>query len=229
MIDRSWAIARYDSRDGYGSHPLEGRYVAADEATPRDRFAEACDPGEELPEFHEVNDTEPQPQPSRSRSRPPPAAPAPAPAPAPHLSRTTIRGMTAVPATPTAPVRQVVARCRTTRTRTSTTTRTTTAAPATLTAPVRRVAAGEPLLLSRPASVGLRAGRCRNRRPRRRRHDSHHPHRGAGQRPAHRVDRARQPTGPRRYRTEAFWPEGGPSCGRPGATTTVKVHLGTLR
>ena len=158
MIDRSWAIARYDSRDGYGSHPLEGRYVAADEATPSGNlFVEACDPGEELPEFvTAVNDTEPQPQPQPQPE--PESAPAPAPPPPPqrrhrHRSRTTIRGTTAVPATRTAPAHQVVARCRTTRTQTSTTTRTTTAAPATPTAPARQVAAGEPPCVNR--------GRCR--------------------------------------------------------------------
>ena len=29
-----WAIARYDSRDGYGAHPREAEYIAADAAAP---------------------------------------------------------------------------------------------------------------------------------------------------------------------------------------------------
>jgi hypothetical protein len=34
LIQRGLAIARYDSRDGYGRHPREVRYIAADEAAP---------------------------------------------------------------------------------------------------------------------------------------------------------------------------------------------------
>jgi len=34
LIEDGWAIARYDSRDGYGRHPREGAYVAADAAAP---------------------------------------------------------------------------------------------------------------------------------------------------------------------------------------------------
>ena len=34
QIKSGVAIARYDSRDGYGYHPREGRYIAADKATP---------------------------------------------------------------------------------------------------------------------------------------------------------------------------------------------------
>lgn len=34
LIEDGWAIARYDSRDGYGRHPREDVYVAADEASP---------------------------------------------------------------------------------------------------------------------------------------------------------------------------------------------------
>lgn len=33
LIEQGLAVARYDSRDGYGAHALEGTYVAADEAT----------------------------------------------------------------------------------------------------------------------------------------------------------------------------------------------------
>ncbi len=34
MINQGWAIARYDSRDGYGRHAREASYVAADAASP---------------------------------------------------------------------------------------------------------------------------------------------------------------------------------------------------
>ncbi len=34
QIQSGWAIARYDSRDGYGFHARENRYIAADRATP---------------------------------------------------------------------------------------------------------------------------------------------------------------------------------------------------
>jgi micrococcal nuclease len=34
LIEDGWAIARYDSRDGYGPHPREDQYVAADLAAP---------------------------------------------------------------------------------------------------------------------------------------------------------------------------------------------------
>ena len=34
MIKQGWAVARYDSRDGYGWHPREASYVAADAVSP---------------------------------------------------------------------------------------------------------------------------------------------------------------------------------------------------
>ncbi len=34
MINQGWAIARYDSRDGYGRHAREASYVAADAVSP---------------------------------------------------------------------------------------------------------------------------------------------------------------------------------------------------
>jgi endonuclease YncB( thermonuclease family) len=34
LLEAGLAIARYDSRDGYGAHPRERRYVAADRAAP---------------------------------------------------------------------------------------------------------------------------------------------------------------------------------------------------
>ncbi len=57
LIEQGLAIARYDSRDGYGRHPREAAYVAADRAAP----SIAC---------------------SAPPPAPPPASPAPAPAPA---------------------------------------------------------------------------------------------------------------------------------------------------
>ncbi|WP_081920470.1 thermonuclease family protein [Terrabacter tumescens] len=35
LIKQGYAVARYDSRDGYGSHPREGAYVRADAASPK--------------------------------------------------------------------------------------------------------------------------------------------------------------------------------------------------
>lgn len=34
MIEGGWAIARYDSRDGYGRHPKQTEYIRADAQTP---------------------------------------------------------------------------------------------------------------------------------------------------------------------------------------------------
>ena len=34
MIESGWAIARYDGRDGYGTHPRQDAYVQADDVTP---------------------------------------------------------------------------------------------------------------------------------------------------------------------------------------------------
>lgn len=39
LIKKGLAIARYDSRDGYGYHPREPRYIAADQASPPYRCA----------------------------------------------------------------------------------------------------------------------------------------------------------------------------------------------
>jgi hypothetical protein len=57
QITSGWAVARYDSRDGYGFHPRENRYVAADEAAPDKASSTAC------------ADPAPQPEPE-----PPPAS-----------------------------------------------------------------------------------------------------------------------------------------------------------
>jgi endonuclease YncB( thermonuclease family) len=35
QITAGYAVARYDSRDGFGTHPLQEQYVAADRASPR--------------------------------------------------------------------------------------------------------------------------------------------------------------------------------------------------
>jgi hypothetical protein len=42
QIASGWAIARYDSRDGYGFHVRENRYIAADEASPDKTSSKTC-------------------------------------------------------------------------------------------------------------------------------------------------------------------------------------------
>ncbi|MEI3866981.1 thermonuclease family protein [Microbacterium sp. CCNWLW134] len=64
MVQTGWAIAKYDSRDNYGGHPLEGDYVASDAV-------------HEMPP-----QPAPEPPPAPAASAPAPAAPAPAPEPA---------------------------------------------------------------------------------------------------------------------------------------------------
>ena len=59
LIEEGLAIARYDSRDGYGSHPREDRYVVADTSTEHDCAA-------------------PAPQPSPTQAPAPPRPPPPA-------------------------------------------------------------------------------------------------------------------------------------------------------
>lgn len=59
LLDTGLAVARYDSRDGYGGHPREGGYVAADAAT---ADAAVCAP--------------PTPPPTPPPPPPPPPAPA---------------------------------------------------------------------------------------------------------------------------------------------------------
>lgn len=50
MIRSGWAIARYDSRDGYGRHQREDAYVAADVGTPvRPECAGATTPRRQSP------------------------------------------------------------------------------------------------------------------------------------------------------------------------------------
>ncbi len=58
QINKGFAIARYDSRDGYGAHPREQQYIAADQAA-ADFTCQAA-----------------QPAPTQA---PPPPPPAPAP------------------------------------------------------------------------------------------------------------------------------------------------------
>jgi hypothetical protein len=54
LIRSGLAVARYDSRDGYGFHPRQPQYVAADRRTPNQRCAapvplvhqsSGCEPG----------------------------------------------------------------------------------------------------------------------------------------------------------------------------------------
>jgi endonuclease YncB( thermonuclease family) len=42
QITSGWAVARYDSRDGYGAHARENRYIAADEAAPDKPASMGC-------------------------------------------------------------------------------------------------------------------------------------------------------------------------------------------
>jgi hypothetical protein len=44
MIESGLAVARYDSRDGYGRHPREDGYIAADDASPNPGCAPAARP-----------------------------------------------------------------------------------------------------------------------------------------------------------------------------------------
>jgi endonuclease YncB( thermonuclease family) len=44
LIESGLAVARYDSRDGYGAHPRQAQYVAADAASP-----DVCGPAGQLP------------------------------------------------------------------------------------------------------------------------------------------------------------------------------------
>jgi hypothetical protein len=44
QITAGLATARYDSRDGYGYHPRENRYIAADKATPNKKCAARTPP-----------------------------------------------------------------------------------------------------------------------------------------------------------------------------------------
>jgi Staphylococcal nuclease homologue len=69
LIERGLAIARYDSRDGYGGHPREAEYITADEASPP-----ACVPSTSLA---------PTPVPTAAPTPIPVPAPAPSPAPQP--------------------------------------------------------------------------------------------------------------------------------------------------
>lgn len=65
LIATGWAIARYDGRDGYGTHPMESDYIASDGA-------------HEMPA-----EPAPAPAPAPVQPAPAPVQPAPAPAPAP--------------------------------------------------------------------------------------------------------------------------------------------------
>lgn len=72
MIGTGWAIARYDSRDGYGIHPLETDYVALDAAHGM--------PAQPAPEpVPAPVQPEPAPAPMQPDPVPAPAQPAPAP------------------------------------------------------------------------------------------------------------------------------------------------------
>ena len=73
LVENGVAVARYDSRDGYGAHTREATYVAADNATPD----YTCPPPTTQP---------PPPPPPAAASASAPAASAPASASAPAAS-----------------------------------------------------------------------------------------------------------------------------------------------
>ncbi|MFA9432393.1 thermonuclease family protein [Egicoccus sp. AB-alg2] len=64
LIEEGYAIARYDSRDGYGRHPREDAYVAADAATAHVCPAAAPEPAEPAPA--KTATAEPGPAPSKT-------------------------------------------------------------------------------------------------------------------------------------------------------------------
>jgi len=72
LIEQGFAIARYDSRDGYGRHPREDAYVAADAASAA--FTCAAKPAPAKPK--------PAPAAPKPSPTPAPAKPSPKPAPA---------------------------------------------------------------------------------------------------------------------------------------------------
>ncbi len=75
MIETGWAIAKYDSRDGYGGHPLQPQYVTVD--------AQHEMPAQPAPAQPAAAPAQPAPvQPAPAPAQPAPAQPAPAPAPA---------------------------------------------------------------------------------------------------------------------------------------------------
>lgn len=66
LIGRGLAIARYDSRDGYGAHPREASYVAADVATDTITCAApAPPPPPPAPEPEPDPEPEPEPEPAQ--------------------------------------------------------------------------------------------------------------------------------------------------------------------
>ena len=83
LIEKGYANARYDSRDGYGAHAREERYVNADARTP-DNFV--C----ENPAPKPAPPSSPAPQPAPQPAPKPGPQPAP-PAPGPGASYTGCR------------------------------------------------------------------------------------------------------------------------------------------
>lgn len=80
MINTGWAIARYDGRDGYGTHPLQASYVRLDDSVPMPAEP-APAPAEPAPAPPQPAPAEPAPQPAQ----PEPAPADPAPATDPHF------------------------------------------------------------------------------------------------------------------------------------------------
>ncbi|WP_022877359.1 thermonuclease family protein [Microbacterium sp. B19] len=73
MLRSGWAIARYDGRDGYGSHPLQATYISVDDSAPMPAEP-APAPAEPAPAQPAPADPAPQP----AQPEPAPADPAPA-------------------------------------------------------------------------------------------------------------------------------------------------------
>lgn len=70
MLRSGWAIARYDGRDGYGSHPLQATYISVDDSAPM--------PAEPAPAPAEPAPAPAEPAPQPAEPEPAPADPAPA-------------------------------------------------------------------------------------------------------------------------------------------------------
>ena len=149
LTANGYAIARYDSSDGYDAHAAEVLYHDTDVDSP-DPVLNACDPGQELPARFVPADyqapvtapatTQPAPTPDPAQPAPAPAESNPAPAqPAPAV---TAPVAPAAPHRPSHPPPRRPRRSSSPRPPTATTIRTTTADHATPTGPARLAAAG---------------------------------------------------------------------------------------
>jgi len=62
QIENGLAVARYDSRDGYGEHPRQARYIAADDSSPSKSSCESKPTPEPKPAAEPKPAREPEPQ-----------------------------------------------------------------------------------------------------------------------------------------------------------------------